>query len=482
MNNILKVSFILSLPVLTTLIIGTIKNKLLAVFLGPAGLGALVQINYFLNTANNVSSLGLMQGVTKYVAENQFVNDAYIRLKGILHSTTVIILYVTIPVSLLTILFSQKLSSLLLDNDSSYIFFVIIAVAIPFQVMGQIFISFIQGLKAVKSISIASISISVTGLFFFIPLILFFRINGAVISILILAIINFITFWYVTEKLVKKLTPIREHRTGSFPLSKGTTPFNSPSPIKAFEDKYVKGERGLLYSKELLEFGYLRFIQTSINPLTMLAIRSLIIKHLGVFSNGIYEATVAFSFLYVPIINNILWSYVYPNYCNSKDNALLSKEVNRFLTISLLIAVPMITLIILFCSPLIRLLFSDEFLPAAAVIGIALVGDFLKVLIWPFNVVLMAKDRMKTAVAFEFIWNIFLLVSAFLVIPVYGLKGVFIVQNLSLLLILFLSYIYVNKEFSLSVTKGNILLSIASILIIFTAGGFNPFRQAGGLN
>ena len=473
MNNILKVSFILSLPVLTTLIIGTIKNKLLAVFLGPAGLGALVQINYFLNTANTVSSLGLMQGVTKYVAENQFVNDAYVRLKGILHSTTVIILYVTIPVSLLTILFSKKLSSLLLNNDSSYIFFVIIAVAIPFQVMGQIFISFIQGLKAVKSISIASISISITGLFFFIPLILFFRINGAVINILILAIISFIAFWYVTGKLVKKLTPIREHRTGSFPLSKGTNPFNSP---------YVKGERGLLYSKELLEFGYLRFIQTSINPLTMLAIRSLIIKHLGVFSNGIYEATIAFSFLYVPIINNILWSYVYPTYCNSKDNALLSKEVNRFLTISLLIAVPMITLIILFCSPLIKLLFSDEFLPAAAVIGIALVGDFLKVLIWPFNVVLMAKDRMKTAVAFEFIWNIFLLASAFFVIPLYSLKGVFIVQNMSLLLILFLSYIYVNKEFSLKVTKGNILLTIASILIIFAAGRFNPLRLVGGLN
>lgn len=443
MKNILKASFVLSFATVATLITGMIKNKFLALFLGPIGIGALAQVNNFLNTANTISSFGLTQGVTKYAAEGRGFSDAFTRLKGILHSAGKIILCVSIPMLLLTIIFSKRLSSLLLNNASSYIFFIIIAAAIPLLALGQIFISFAQGLKAFRVISFLSVSISIIGLAIFIPLVYFFRINGAVVGILVFALITFLAFWHLAKRLLA-------------------------------ERAQSNAGQEVSYARDLLKFGHLRLIQTSIYPLTILIIRALIIRRLGLFSNGLYEVALAYSFMFVPLINNILWSYSYPNYCSAENNNVLLKEVNQFLRVSLFIALPIITAIILFRSSLIKLLFSTEFLPAAGIIALQLIGDFLKVLIWPFNVVLMAKDHMKVAIALEIIWNISFLSLSFYIINTYQLKGIFIAQNLSLSLLFVLTYIYTNKKFQLKVERSNLFLILASILIIFTASLFKP--------
>lgn len=443
MKNILKASFVLSFATAATLITGMVKNKFLALFLGPIGVGALAQVNNFLNTVNTVSSFGLTQGVTKYAAESRDFNDASTRLKGVLHSAGKIIMFVSIPILIVTVLFSRRLSLLLLNNVSSRIFFVIIAAAIPLLAMGQIFISFAQGLKAFKEISFLSVLISIIGLAIFIPLVYFFRIAGAVVSMLVFALVTFLAFRHLTKRLLVE----RTHSSAGQEAS---------------------------YIKELLKFGYLRLIQTSIYPLTILIIRALIIRRLGLFSNGLYEVALAYSFMFVPLVNNILWSYSYPNYCRAENNNVLLTEVNQFLKVSLFIAVPIITAIILFRSFLIKLLFSIEFLPAIEIISLQLLGDFLKVLIWPFNVVLMAKDHMKVAIALEVIWNIAFLSLSFYVIRGYQLKGIFIAQNLSLSLLFVLTYIYTKNKFQLKVDRSNLFLILASLLIIFFVSSFKP--------
>ncbi|MFA5089632.1 MAG: oligosaccharide flippase family protein [Candidatus Omnitrophota bacterium] len=447
MKNIFRVSSILGTATFLTIITGLVKNKFLALSLGPVGLGVIAQLSSYLNTSNAISSFGMSQAVTKYVAESHDFANRYIHLKKILQSAIGVVLSLGLPICLFTILFSKKLSLVLLNNVTLYTLFVIIAIAVPLQAASQIYISFVQGLKAVKWLASASVFTGILGLVFLFPLVIFLRITGAAFNIVVLAGIGCCAFLYATRRLIRK-------------------------EMKECHSKEPKADPD--YLKKIMNFGYLRFIQSCIFPLTILAVRSLVIRHLGVFSNGIYESACAFSFLYVPLINNILWSYSYPSYCSSKDNATLSKEVNQFLKISIFIAVPMIVGIILFRNMLVRLLFSVEFLPAVALISIVLIGDFLKVLIWPFNVVLMAKDKMKIAVVFELVWNTAFLILSFLMISTYKLRGVFIMQNISLSLILLLSYIYVNKKFSVAITRDNLLLSIVSILVIVIISAFKP--------
>lgn len=447
MKKIFKVFSILGASTFLTIITGLVKNKFLALSLGPVGLGIVAQLTSYLNTSNAISSFGMTQAVTKYVAESHDLSNRYIHLKKILQSTIGVVLSLGLPICLFTIIFSKKLSLVLLNNINLYILFIIIAIAVPLQAVSQIYISFVQGLKEVKWLASASIFTGIVGLVFLFPLVIFFRITGAAFNIVVLAVIGCGAFLYATRRLIRK-------------------------EMDACQNKESKVHPD--YLKKIMNFGYLRFIQSCIFPLTILAIRSLVIRHLGAFSNGIYESACAFSFLYVPLINNILWSYSYPSYCSSKDNATLSKEVNQFLKMSIFIAVPMIVGIILCRNMLVRLLFSAEFLPAVTLISIVLIGDFLKVLIWPFNVVLMAKDKMKTAVFFEFVWNMVFLILSFFLISAYKLRGVFIIQNISLLVILFLSYIYVNRKFSVSITRDNLALSIASISIIVVISAFKP--------
>lgn len=436
MRKILKASAVLGVSTFVTLVVGVAKNKILALSLGPVGVGMLAQLNSFLNTANSVTSMGLTQGVTKYVAENRNLIGARFIMQNILRAAIKIIMQVSVPVFLLVVIFSSRLSLFLLNDRSLYVFFIIIALAIPIQALAQIYLSFAQGFKAVKSITAVSVSISFAGLMVFSILIHFFKITGAVFSILTFSGINFILFWVLSNR-------IRRQLPADHPVSEGK-----------------------FYTKSLFSFGYMRLIQTSIYPLTLLVIRAMIIRNLGLFSNGLYESALAYSFMFVPLINNILWSYTYPNYCSAKDNLTLFNEVNKFLKISLFIAVPVIVIIIIFRNSFIKLLFSAEFLPATGIIAFQLMGDFLKVIIWPFNVVLMAKDKMKTAVLLEVVWNICFLMLSFYFMGIYKLKGVFIAQNISLILLFVLTYIYTRSRFKLKVDRGNLLLILLSLLFI----------------
>ncbi|MDD4894348.1 MAG: oligosaccharide flippase family protein, partial [Candidatus Omnitrophica bacterium] len=150
MKNIFKVSSILGTATLLTIITGLVKNKFLALSLGPVGLGIVAQLSSYLNTSNAISSFGMSQAVTKYVAESHDFPNRYIHLKKILQSAIRVVLSLGLPICLFTILFSKKLSLVLLNNVTLYTLFVIIAIAVPLQAASQIYISFVQGLKAVK--------------------------------------------------------------------------------------------------------------------------------------------------------------------------------------------------------------------------------------------------------------------------------------------------------------------------------------------
>ena len=120
------------------------------------------------------------------------------------------------------------------------------------------------------------------------------------------------------------------------------------------------------------------------------------------------------------------------------------------------------------------MLFSSAFLPAMDILVISLIGGLLKVLVWPFGMVLMAKDKMKVAVFLEIAWNVLFLVLAFYVMPIYKLEGVFVVQNISLLALFIFNYIYIVKTFSIKMTKSNLFMAIGSFLIILTVSFLKP--------
>jgi PST family polysaccharide transporter len=200
-------------------------------------------------------------------------------------------------------------------------------------------------------------------------------------------------------------------------------------------------------------------------------VRILITQKIGLAYNGIYEAVYTFSLLFLPVLSNLLWSYSYAEYCCAKNDKELSEAVNRFLKLSLTIAFPIIIFLILARSILIeKIIFTNEFNPAVQLLPARLLVDFLTIALWSFNVVLLAKDRLKVGVELEIIRDVFLLAGVAYIISNHKLGGVLMVEILTSLLFIIMSYIYIKKQFAFHLSKNNFYLLLSSVLIICFVG------------
>jgi PST family polysaccharide transporter len=114
------------------------------------------------------------------------------------------------------------------------------------------------------------------------------------------------------------------------------------------------------------------------------------VRQLGEADNGIYQVAYAVSAQYITAFMTWMGAYVFPRIAAEKNMAALRILLNSSLRANLLIMVPALVLITALREPLIRVLFSDAFLPAATLLPVQVLGDFAKVIGWSFGVSLFA--------------------------------------------------------------------------------------------
>lgn len=451
MKNIIKILFMLGGATFVSLLVTVIKRKLMAIYLGPVGLGIYAQVFNYFNLTTIIASFGLSQGITTFIARNNRASVSKSEMNTILNSAMSISFFLSVIIILVTILFSKTVSILVLNNSSIYYLLIFVSIGIPFQVFGESLLSYLQGMKRIKKISLASASISILGLLVSIPLIIYFGIFGAVISTILLAIITFIIYIY---------------------FCRGSLGFKFLLETFKFF-KIVKSH----YFPKLFKFGLLRFIQSTLTLLTFFIMRTIIIKKIGVASNGIYEAVYTFSLLYLPFLSNLLWSYSYPEYCQAEDNITLSKVVNKFLRLSLTITFPIIAILILARPILVeKVIFTEQFGPAIKLMPIRFLVDLLIVINWSFSVVLLAKERLVTVIKFELIKDVLFLGAIMSIVSTYKLTGLLLMDAVSCLLLLLLSYRYIKKNFNFMLLDKNKYLLIFS-LVVFTTISLFPAKN-----
>lgn len=441
MKNTIRASIILGSGTFVSLLVGVIKKKLFAVYLGPYGLGIYVQVFNYFNIATMIATFGLSQAITTYIAKNKNATMGNEEIGEILKIAFSILLFLSFIFFLMSVIFAKTISQLIIGESSLYYLVVICAIGIPFQVLGQGFLSYLQAIKDTPKISFVNISISVIGLIWTVIVVSYYGILGSIISIPFFALMTFVFFLIVSLKRIQ------------LNFLKGI--FNFTAAVKS-----------PLFLK-LIDFGSLWFAQSVIAMLTIFIMRIIIVRKLGMSYNGYYEAVYTFSQLILPFISNILWSYSYSEYCNAINNKALSEVINKFLKLSITIAFPITIFLILFRFVLIeKIIFTSEFSHAVQLLPARLLVDFLTIIMTAFNVALLAKDRLKVLVGFEIIKDIFLLIFIAYTISSYKLGGVLAAEILSALFMGLMAYIYIKKHFAFNLSENNRNLLISALFII----------------
>ena len=440
--SLLKIVSVIGFSTIITLFSGFVKGKVMAVYFGSGCLGIWSQSTNLFMIGSIISLFGLNQGLIKQIAGRDKNKKSGSFIYDTLSKSVFFSLCNSLIISLIIIFWAKGVSAFLFSNHLSPTMIILITIFLAFQVVGDVLGVFLLANKEIKRFSLANILISIFGLLSFIALCFFFGLRGAYFSVGVYGVITFASFYFISKPLLE----------------------GAGIGIFSFHTRFLKYWE---FFKETFNFGALRLIQVIINPITMLLIRSLIIKKIGLAENGFFDALNRISILYAPFITNILWSYTFPIYCENRDNRQLGNEINKFIRLSFILFIPVCVILMSFGNFVVTLLFSRGFTPIIPLLYLWFLLDLFRITSWPLNIVFIAKDKMKLAVSLEVLWNAIFLFSSYVLIGRYSLEGVIFSYALSFAVFLIINYLIMKKKYLFQFKSRTISAFFASAALIF---------------
>ncbi len=158
---------------------------------------------------------------------------------------------------------------------------------------------------------------------------------------------------------------------------------------------------------------------------SLLLIRSLVSRELGMEGAGHFDVAWTLSMMYVALITQSFETYYMPTLSritHANERQVLVNDVLRLVTILL---VPAVTHVAVLKPVVVRLLYSSEFLPSLKMIRWMLVGDYLKVTSWVFSMMMLAYADMRTFIRVDSIFIVVFFVFGYVSVVIFGsLEGI----------------------------------------------------------
>lgn len=394
--------------------INLIRGKFVAMFLGPAGMGISSLFTSSGQTIQQFASLGLNLGIVKEVAARKDTET----FGAFLATAKRLLVFTSLLGALICVAFAMPLSHLTFGNYDYSWQFMLLGGMIFFGVAGQGLLSILQGLHAVKLVSATTVTGSLAGLLFGVPLYYFMGTRGIVPAMVILAFSTLMASWIGVRKAVKT------------PRVKFNRLLHSPIAKKLFLLGMV------LVASDV--------IGAACNYLVNLFIRTF-----GQLENvGLFQAANSVTNQYSGVVFTAMMLDFFPRLSEAtEDNAKIKTIVNRQLEIVSFIATPLICLLILSSPLVISILLTDSFLPILPLMRWLGVGVLIKALMYPLGYIAFAKDNRKLFFWLEGVFgNLLFLVLSCLGYYFFGLIGL----GYSLIVdctICFIVYYIVNHRF-----------------------------------
>jgi PST family polysaccharide transporter len=364
------------------LALALVRNKLYAVWLGAVGVGILNQLNNYLSLLLTIGMLNTSKGLTKYVS--QFRAEGRIeKLRIVMSSALALFTFLALLLTFGGLCFPELWAVAILGRSSfrGPIFgahwswgdingaFLIVFATLPvvFMVWKGLLNTIIVGYKDTKSHSLNNIIGSVLALALLVPLVYFWGLYGAAVGFLVVAVTSLVLTVYFTRRAVR------------------------PEKLFALGERVVDSR--LL--RPVLYFGLAGVIAGLAGAAANLFVRRLIIDHMGLAANGIFQAAWGLSQQVVPLPLLCMSAYFYPRLCEISEPKKLGQELARGLEFAIVIITPFVAIVVAFREELIRLLYSRAFLDAKNALVIMMVAEFIWIGWWAFSNAMMALARLR---------------------------------------------------------------------------------------
>lgn len=421
-RNIFKTTFLFGFVQIARLLVAVIKNKVIAILLGPSGVGTISIYNSVINLVKSGAGLGIYQSAVKDVSEANRSNN-WERLSYIISVTGKIVLFTSFLGFIITIVLSPLLSQWGFSDKTHTIPFIFLSIAVAFEIFVDNALAILKGLRHLRDLAKASLIGSVVALLTGVPLFYLFGENGIVPSIIISSLSAALVAYLFISKI--KYNKMRISWKESFN--------SGSSMIKMGVSLMMTNFLSYIFS--MLVIGYIQDIG-------------------GLEDVGFYSAGSVLVISYFSMITTALNTDYYPRIAalsNQNDN--IQKEITKQSTAGLVIMFPLVIMFVLFVHFVIEFLYSDEFLRVRQFTDIALMGTILSVVSNCLGYVLIAKQDSKIYLSSSIVLYVVYIPMYLSLYKFFGLYGLGISYFFSILMQLLVYWRICYKRYKITLSK-----------------------------
>ena len=370
---------------------GFARNKLIAVFIGPGGVGLMGIISSYNLNVSTLCGVGIgvsgVRLVSSAEAEARIAKLATVRRFG------VILAWLALFVMLATFTPVSRLTYQSAHYDQMMF---IAGLAIPCVVMTTMWSSLLLAAGEVKSVAKNQIVAAVLGLLLGAPLIYLYGEVGMAWSVLLAAL----SLAFVTWRAAAQHCP------------------SSPQPESMAEDIRMMAKVGGAYMVgELLGQIAVYFVRILILRAHADDLKS------GLADAGYYHAALTVTGILPGFVFGAMGTDFFPRVSAAKTEEEACEISEKQIKAGLLLALPGLVGILTVSKPLIVTLYAASFVPAVPLVVWFVWAIFFNLLGWPLAYWLTARAEPSKVLTLKLLGSAVMPLSALLLIPAYGLPG-----------------------------------------------------------
>lgn len=418
-----------------TVIIGIIKTKLIALWIGPSGFGLLSIFNSIVSLISSISNLGLASSAVRDISIANTVGEDKTELAHTIKAINRSVFITGLIGAVFTVLFSSQISVLAFQsNERIYSVMALGFVVFINGVYGGQYAT-LQGTRRISDMAKARIWGSLYATALTLPLYYFLQNKGIIVALVLTSLLTLVISHYYVLKV--KLPHVEQSFKESFQRSSTTLKLGVMMAISGI-------------SVSVVEF----------------ALKTFISSQGGVEDVGFYQAGWTLNASYLGLVFGAMATDYFPRLSAiAEDNALLNKRINEQAEIATLILAPLIALMICFMPIVIRILYTEEFGCIELMTKLLMFGSLIKASSWAISFVFLAKGAGKTYLFNELVIKLLNIPMYFVGYYKWGIDGIGYAFIINYIVYFTLVYIVSYKKYKITYYKLYFILCLKLIMM-----------------
>lgn len=371
------------------ILISIIRSKIVAVLLGPEGMGIMGLFNSTLDLVKSATNMGLQTSAVREVALAGKEENA-IRVSEVGYVLSQLVWCTGFLGVIVTFLFAPYLSDFAFNSREYTIHFRILSVTLLIYQLTVHYNVLLQGMRRLRLLAQANVIGSTVGLVIIMPLFYFWKYDAIMPSIIISALILYLSARFSARNL--KFSPLSMQ----------------------WKEVFVRG-------KQMMLMGVLLSLTGFMDVIVSYLVKIAITQWGSIAEVGLYNAGYSMVLSYVGLVFTSIGTDYFPRLSAvSGDKLQYNQLINQQFELMVLVLTPLILLFIAFSPYLLQLLYSSKFTGISIMICWLTSGMIFRAIAWCPGFMYIARNDTKLYLV---IYIITIAVELVLFIGSYYLMG-----------------------------------------------------------